>query len=315
MNAATLILQQAATSATPLLVAGFGELPAQRAGVINVGIEGTMLMGAVTAYAAAVISGSAAAAFPAAMVVGLAMGALFALATVWCRADQIVTGTALNILAAGASMTIAGMLQQTMQRQHMAVPPLYERLSFSWLGAIPGVGGWLETIFSQYALFYVAIVLAGLLYVVLTYSRLGLMVRGLGDAPDACDAAGIRVRWARTVLLLWAGAASGAAGAYLSTMRNHDFVNGMTSGQGFLVLALVIFGRWNIAGFVAGVLAFSVLDGFQSFFTSTPTGQEWVAPQYRHLFDMLPYLATLAALGVLSKSRGGPLCLGRPWPE
>jgi len=102
MNATTLILQQAATSATPLLIAGFGELPAQSAGIINVGIEGTMLMGAVVAYAAA--------AFPAAIFAGLLMAAIFALATIWFRADQIVTGTALNLFAAGASTTLAGIL-------------------------------------------------------------------------------------------------------------------------------------------------------------------------------------------------------------
>src|SRR5436190_8966844 len=126
MNATTLILQQAATSATPLLIAGFGELPAQRAGIINVGIEGTMLMGAVTAYAAAVLAGSTAAAFPAAILAGILMAVIFAVATVWFRADQIVTGTALNILAAGAATTIAGLLQQLMQRQPLIVPKMYD---------------------------------------------------------------------------------------------------------------------------------------------------------------------------------------------
>jgi len=192
---------------------------------------------------------------------------------------------------------------------------MYNRIPLPWLSKIPVIGTALETIFSQYALFYIAIAAGVVLYILLTHTRLGLIVRALGDAPDACDAAGIRVRWARTLILLFAGAASGAAGAYLSTMRNHDFVFGMTAGQGFLVLALVIFGRWNIAGFAAGVLAFSAIDGLQSFFTSTPTGQALIAPQYRHLFDMLPYIATLVALAVLTKSRSGPIHLGRPWPE
>jgi simple sugar transport system permease protein len=89
----------------------------------------------------------------------------------------------------------------------------------------------------------------------------------------------------------------------------------MTAGRGFLVLALVIFGRWNVVGFTLGVLAFSAIDGFQSFFTSTTAGQQLLAPQYRHLFDMLPYAATLIALALLTRSRSGPIHLGRPWPE
>src|SRR3954452_4717258 len=173
MNATTLILQQAATTATPLLIAGFGELPAQRAGVINVGIEGTMLMGAVTAYAAAVLAGNAAVAFPAAILAGMLMAAIFAIATVWFRADQIVTGTALNILAAGASTTIAGLLQQFMQRQHVPAPAMYDRIPLPWLSAIPGIGYPLETIFSQYGLFYIAIATGVALFIVLTQTHLG----------------------------------------------------------------------------------------------------------------------------------------------
>lgn len=304
MDATTLILQQTLTSATPLLIAGFGELIAQRAGVINVSIEGTMLMGAVAAFGAASMTGAAGPAFPAAIGAGVAMGGLFALASVWCRADQIVAGTALNILAAGASATANKLLPR---------PPVhfYERLDPAFLSSIPGMGETLRAIFSQYALFYVAVILGLCLIVLLKGTRSGLVIRALGDAPDACAAAGISVRWSRTALLLLAGGLSGCAGAYLSTMRNHDFVNNMTSGQGFLVLALVIFGRWRIGGFAAGVLAFSLLDGVQSWLTISPASQH--VP--RQLFDMLPYVATLGALALLSKSRSGPRHLGRPWPE
>src|SRR4051812_32242070 len=109
-SAATFILTQAGLSATPLLFAGFGELLAQRAGVINVGIEGTMLAGAFAAYAAAIVAGNVSAAIPAALFAGIAVAMLFALATIWFRADQIVAGTAINILIAGATATALSFL-------------------------------------------------------------------------------------------------------------------------------------------------------------------------------------------------------------
>jgi simple sugar transport system permease protein len=302
----TLILAQTLKSSTPLLVAGFGELLAQRAGVINVGIEGTMLMGAIAAYSAAVLAGPAMA-FPAAMAVGIVMAGIFALATVWFRADQIVAGTALNILAAGASATGFGLLQNTMGARGLQVPALFEPLVPGFLSRVSA----LEAIFSQYALFWIAIPLGIATWVVMARTRAGLVGRSLGDAPDACEAAGISVRWSRTVILLLAGAASGAAGAYLSTMRNHAFLLNMTSGQGFLVLALVIFGRWSVPGFVLGVLAFGLLDGVQSYLTLTAAGHG--VPQ--EVFEMLPYVATLVAMAMLARGRSGPVYLGRAWPE
>ncbi len=308
--ATTLILAQTLKSSTPLLVAGFGELAAERAGVINVGIEGTMLMGAMAAFAAAVLAGPAAA-FPAAIGAGIVMAALFALASVWFRADQIVAGTALNILAAGAAATVSGLLQNTMTNRGLQVPALFEPVPVPLLARVPLVGGMLESVFAQYALFWAAIPLGVALFVIMRWTRAGMAIRALGDAPDACAAAGISVRWNRTVILLLAGAASGAAGAYLSTMRDHAFLLDMTSGRGFLVLALVIFGRWNVIGFTAGVLAFGLLDGVQSYLTILPAG----AGVPRELFEMLPYVATLAALAALARGRGGPIYLGRPWPE
>jgi simple sugar transport system permease protein len=309
IGATTFILRQAVLSATPLLLAGFGELVAERAGVINIGIEGLMLMGAVAGYAAAVASGSALWAIPAAAVVGVIFAAAFAAITIWCRADQIVTGTALNILAFGASTTAWRVLQDYMQRHAGAASvALFEPVRVPGLRKVPVLG---EVLFNQYGLFYAVVVLAIFLGLVLRRTRVGLIVQGLGDAPAACDAAGIRVRWWRTGLVLFAGACAGVAGAYLSTMRGHSFQVNMTGGQGFLVLALVIFGRWRLSGFVAGTLMFGALDGLQSYLAAFPGATRAVPHQ---LFDMLPYAATLVALALLTRSRAGPLALGVPWP-
>jgi simple sugar transport system permease protein len=305
------ILQQTAMSATPLLFAGFGELVAQRAGVINVGIEGMMLMGAITAFGAAVTAGSASVALPAAAGVGLAMGALFALVVVWLRADQIVTGTAMNLLAAGASTTLWRMLQTYMGNGH-DVPPLFERWTTPGLARVTLAGPPIAEILNQYVLFHVMVPVGILLWLVMRNTRTGLIVRSLGDAPDACDAAGIRVRWWRTGLLLFAGMMAGVAGAYFSTMRGHTFQINMTNGQGFLVLALVIFGRWNILGFSVGTLAFGAVDAVQHYLAATPAATTRIPHQ---VFDMLPYAATLVALGILTRGRSGPAYLGRAWPE
>jgi simple sugar transport system permease protein len=311
LEAPAFVFKQSVTAATPLLVAGFGELLAERAGVINIGIEGLMLMGAIGGYAAAVLTGSAYAAVPAAMLMGVLFAALFAVATVRFRADQIVVGTALNILAVGASTTAWGVLQRYMHPANLPpheAPPLFDPVIIPWLHEIPLIG---PALFGQYGLFYFLVFLGAAIYMLLKYTRFGLIVRALGDAPEAADAAGISViRW-RGGLVLFAGAMAGLAGAYLSTMRGHSFQVRMTGGQGFLVLALVIFGRWSIPGLVAGTLVFGAIDALQSYLTGIPGATQKIPHQ---LFDMLPYAATLIALGLLSKNTSAPIHLAKPWP-
>jgi len=277
--------------------------------VIDIGIEGLMLMGAIAAYGAAVVTGSAYAAIPAAILAGVLFVAVFALITVWFRADQIVTGTALNILAFGVSTTLWHALQNYMTGPTPHDPPqLFDAISIPILRDIPFAG---PVFFQQYGLFYFVVILGIALFMVLKQTRYGLIVQSLGDAPDACDAAGISVRLWRSGLVLFAGACAGLAGAYLSTMRGHSFQVNMTAGQGFLVLALVIFGRWTLSGLIAGTLLFGALDGLQTYLAAIPGATTRVPHQ---LFDMLPYAATLIALGVLTRSRAGPAYLAAPWP-
>ncbi len=304
------ILQQTGFSATPLLVAGIGELTAERAGIINIGIEGTMLAGAAAAYSAAVIFNSPCAGLAAAIIAGILMAILFAIPAIWFRADQIVTGTAINILAIGLTTTIARLVQQYSSRQNLTgEAPHFDPLSANALSHFSPA---LTQIFQQYALLYLAIPAALLLHFLLERTRTGLIIRALGDNPNAADSAGIRVRLARTAVLLFAGSLSGLAGAYLSTMRNHTFQPNMTAGQGFLVLALVIFARWNMLSFLTATAAFSLLGALQSYLTTAGT------PIPRQLFDMLPYAATLLALTLLAKPNThtiAPIHLARPWPE
>jgi simple sugar transport system permease protein len=286
------IAQAACLSATPLVLAGLGELVAERAGVINVGIEGLMLTGCIAAFAVGVVSGSGALAVGAAVLASAGLAAIFALATVRAKVDQIVCGMAINLLAVGASGLAWQVLQGT---GHDELP---ESAQFAPL------------LFGQYGIAYATVALALLLWAALKWTRGGLIVRALGDAPDACAAAGIGVlRW-RFLCVVAAGACAGAAGSYLSVMRVHKFLPDMTGGKGFLVLALVIFGRWHVGGLIAGCLLFGALDSLQQHLQGSGDG----GIPYQ-AYKALPYVMALVALAALTRSAPGPARLGQPWPE
>lgn len=301
------LLQQAMVGAVPLALAGCGELAAQRAGVINVGIEGLMLGGCIAGFAVAALTGSAWLGFGAAVAAGALLAAGFAAATVLGRADQIVCGMAMNLLVVGISGTAWAALQDA-GRDQLAPGAGFAPVALPGLGSLPFVG---EVLAGQYGLAYAALALAAALGWLLARTRAGLIVRALGEAPDACAAAGVRVRAWRVGTVVAAGACAGAAGAYLSLMRVHGFVPEMTGGQGFLVLALVVFGRWRIGGLLAGCLLFGVLEAVQQ---RLQGGGMNAAVPYQ-LFKALPYLAALAALALLSRSAPGPAKLGQAWPE
>lgn len=309
-----LIAAQAVTAAVPLVLAGIGECLAQRAGVINVGIEGLLLSGCIAGYVGAVLSGCPWIGLLAALVAGAALAGLSAWATVMMRADQIVVGMAINLLAVGGSGT-AWMLVQG--HGYAELPPTagFSRglLLFlpdatrQWLRDLPLLG---PLLIDQYALALVAAVLTLGAWGMLRTTRAGVIIQALGDAPDAAAAAGISVRGWRIALVVLAGALAGAGGAYLSIMRTHGFTPLMTGGIGFVVLALVIFGRWRIGGLVAACLGFGVLDSLQSHLQSR--GLTQVVPF--QLFQALPFIVALAALAALKRGTTGPRMLGQPWP-
>jgi len=276
---------QSVLAATPLFVAGVGELVAERSGVINIGIEGMMLAGCFAAYVTATTTGSGLLGVLAACGGAMLLAALFALVTVWWRGDQIVAGAAVNLLAAGGTATAWGALNSSLPDTEARVP--------------------------VYAMVTAAGVLALALGLLLRRTRTGLVIRALGEAPEACHAVGVSVRWWRTAAVLFGGACAGAAGAYLSIMRIYQFAPDQTGGRGFLVLALVIFGRWNIWGLLAGCLLFGLTDDLQRYLQ----GLHWAQHVSDDLFKMLPYVATLAALAILTRRRAAPGALGRPWPE
>ena len=312
---------QTLSAATPLMLAGIGELVGELTGVIDIGIEGLMLIGCIVAYTAAAATGQAWMGLGAAAAAGMASAALFAGVVLWGRADQIVAGAALNLLALGFSATLWSLYQNHCANlglsTHLPRGAGYDLVAVPGLSHLPFIG---PVLFDQYTLFYATLLLAVGIWWVLRFTRLGLMIRALGESPETCVACGIPVRLGRFLAALFAGGCAGAAGAFLSIMRTKAFAFDMTGGQGFMVLALVIFGRWAIGPLVLGCLFFGAINSLQQILQTT---RYTLADSWMHalqsvpfeFFQMLPYVAALAALALLSRRHPGPRALGQPWPQ
>lgn len=318
-NLVTFLAQQMVAAAVPLVIAGMGELVAELAGVINIGIEGLMLTGCIGAYVGAG-GGHGLVGLAAGVLAAMALAAIFAFVSISGRADQIVCGAAINIFALGTSGTVWTVYRHWRSSHHMSVSlphgAGFHKWSLPYLGHLPFFG---RVVFDQYSLFYGGVLLGIAVWFMLRFTRMGLIIRSLGESPEACQAVGIRVRTWRWGAVLFAGGCAGAAGAYLSIMRTHAFASDMTGGQGFVVLALVIFGRWSLAGLTIGCLFFGLINAIQQVLqTARYTAHSPLIASLRHipfqLFQMLPYLAALLALAVLSRNRPGPQTLGQPWP-
>ncbi len=284
----------------PLLLAALGELIVERAGVVNIGIEGMMLVGAFAAFAAAVATGSPGIGVGAALAAGAAVGLLFAAFAVGRRADQIVVGMAVNLLALGATglaarALYAGSIPEAPRWGELAIPGLAE---LPWLGPV---------LFVQTPFVYVGLVGAAGVGWFLTRTRPGLRLRAVGEAARAADAEGVSVARVRVAALAFGGALAGLAGASLSVSQTGTFTEGMTAGRGFIALAIVIFGRWRPVGAAAAALFFGATTALQ--FRLQARGYAVPYP----VFLMLPYVVTLAVLALATGGGRAPADLGRPY--
>jgi len=282
-----------AESAVPLVLAATGELVVERAGLINIGIEGTMLAGAFAGVAAAWWSGSAFAGALLAAIAGAGIGLIFALWTVAGRRDQIVTGLGVNLLAAGLTGVAVQRLTARCAAQGMAFSP-------------PGL--WDAAPFDVVML--LAVALAILTHMVLFHTRPGLTLRAVGENPAAADAAGVRVGVVRAAAATAGCAMVGLAGAYLSLGLTRNFQEQMTGGRGFLALALVIVGRWTPGGVFAAALLFGLLNALQE--SLQPSLGARVYLLYPALLA-LPYVLTLVVLAGWAGRTRPPASLGVPY--
>jgi general nucleoside transport system permease protein len=288
--------------ATPILLAALGELLVEEAGVINIGIEGAMLTGAFFALAAAYFSGSALAGLAAGAAAGVAVNAILAWLVVNLAVNQVVAGTALDILAVG----ITGVFYRKffgITGKAFMVKPL-AKVPLGPLARIPLLG---PVLFSHNALVYLTFALVPATGWLLWRTHYGLRLRAAGERPQAADALGLGVYALRWHALMAAGVLTGLAGAFLTLAYANTFVENISAGRGFVALAVVILGRWNPWGVAAASVLFgaamALQFGLQALGTAIPY----------QLFLALPYVLTLVVLAGVGGQAASPSALGEPY--
>ena len=292
-----------ATAATPLLIAALGELVVERSGVLNLGVEGMMVMGAVTGFAVAYSSGSITLGLVAAAVAGFLAAMIFALLTLGLGTNQVATGLALTIFGVGVSSLFgAGFVGRTIQRLGPVFPADY--------ASHP----WLRLAFGHDALVYLSLLLVLAVSLFLRRSRMGLILRAVGENADSAHAIGYRVLAIRTAATGFGGALAGLGGAYFSLALTPMWADRLTAGRGWIALALVVFAAWKPGRLLLGAYLFGAVATFE--LQAKAAGISWVAPE---VLAMAPYLATIVVLTMMSLGqrtggRNAPACLGKPFP-
>ena len=292
-------LAAAVRVATPLLLAATGETITERAGVINLGIEGMMLSGALAATLGASMWGDWAG-LGCAAVAGMALAGVFAVLTVGVRSDQIITGTAITLAGVGLTGTV---YRQAFGAAGAGLTiPTFSSLSIPGLAQIPVLG---PGLFQQPVSTYLAVAALPLVWVLLFRTRLGLMLRATGEAAAMARAAGVRTRLLRAGATVIGGGFAGLGGAALVLAQVGTFAERMTAGRGFLAIAIVVLGRWHPAGVALAALLFGAASAMQFLFQALGVNAPY------QIFLMLPYLLTLLALaGAVGRVRA-PGDLGR----
>lgn len=269
---------------TPLLLAATGEMITERSGVINLGVEGAMLSGALAAAMGSAAGGPWLGVLTG-ILGGLLISALFAAISIGLRADQIITGAAITLLATGLTGII---FRRAFGDEGPGIGiPTFERWDLAGLADLPVVG---QALFGQTMLTYLAVGLVGVSWWVLFRTWWGLSLRACGEGADAARAAGVPVRWTRTAATMIGGALAGLGGATLVLAQVGTFAEEMTAGRGFIAIAIVVLGRWHPLGVLAAAMFFGAATALQFLFQAagTEVPYQW--------FLMLPYLLALGAL-------------------
>lgn len=290
------------TAATPLLFAALGELITEKSGVLNLGVEGMILVGAVGSFGMVQYSGSAFLSIIVGMICSMLLALIFAFITLTLQATQVATGLALTIFGIGISALLG---QDLVGVAYDGLP----KVVIPILSEIPVLG---DLLFKHDALVYLSFAMVSAVSWFLYKSRAGLILRAVGDSHDAAHAIGYPVIRIRYMATLFGGAMSGIAGAYLSLAYSPMWVEGMSAGRGWIALALVVFATWRpmralFGAYLFGGITILQLHG-QAIGLSIPS----------QFMSMLPYVATIVVLVVISKDRNriklnAPACIGKPF--
>ncbi|HSR34967.1 MAG TPA: ABC transporter permease [Anaerolineae bacterium] len=295
------LLGAGVVASIPMLLAALGETFAEQAGLLNLGIEGMMLMGAFGGFYVALNSNSITAGLVSGLAIGAVLGLFFGFLTISLRVDQVLVGLGITILGAG----LTGFLFRDLYgRQFPTLKTSLTKIAIPLLSDIPLIG---PSLFNQQSVVYVALLLVPLFSFVLNRTRLGLQMRAVGENPFAADAAGVNVYWVRYVAIIIGGAMAGLGGAFLSVGDLNFFVPQMTLGQGFIAIALAMLGRWQPPRVLVGALLFGLLR-------SLANGLQIIGVQVQPEFILvLPYLGIIAAMILLAGRTSLPAALGVPY--
>ncbi len=302
MESFALLIAATLNAGTVLAIAGLGLLINERAGIVNLGAEGMLLVAAIAGFATAVTTGSDTLAFIAGAAAGALMAGAFGLLVIWLNTNQYATGLALSLFGAGFSAFVGIRFVQE---------KLGERVQFSvpLLSDIPFIG---PAFFRHHPMVYLAIALALALAWFLYRSRAGLVLRAVGESPESAHALGYPVRRIRMAAVMTGGALCGVAGAYISVIYTPLWVEGMVAGKGWIALALTTFATWRPARILLGAYLFGGVTMLQFHLQ----GQGVDVPS--QFLSMLPYLATIVVLVLISRNAGWiranmPASLGKPF--
>jgi simple sugar transport system permease protein len=291
-----LLLAAIIVAATPILLAALGELVVERAGVLNLGVEGMMITGAICGFAVAVNSGSPLMGFVAAAAGGAVLALLFTALTQLALANQVASGLALTLFGLGLSSLLG-------QGYQGIKPPPVPRLDFGPLSDLPFLG---RVLFSHDLMVYLALALVAVVWAVLKYTRAGLILRAVGENHDAAHALGYRVVRVRVLAILFGGACAGLGGAYISLIRVPQWTEGMTSGAGWIALALVVFASWKAGRVLLGAWLFGGVTVLQLNLQAAGLA---IPVEY---LSMSPYLITILVLVIMARDKSrAPASLGR----
>lgn len=287
--------------ATPYLYAAIGETFGQRSGVLNLGVEGVMLVGAFSAFYATYHSQSLILGVLVALIVGALMGLLTAFINVTLKAEQGISGIGIFLFGLGLSELL---FQIAFEELGVVRVSGFPRIHIPLLASIPVVG---EIFFQQNFLVYMAFALVPLAWFVLNKTTFGLKIRAVGENPEAADAMGISVARVRYTTVIIGGMLASLAGASLSIGLLNVFQQNMTAGQGFIAVALVYFGSWRPVGVMAGALLFSTVNALQLWVRTKGID---IPAEYA---SMAPYLLTILALVFASQRVDQPTALSKPF--